>query len=288
MDIARLTPVFDLLDWLLNLGGLALWVNWRAIAHEPSGVPRLSIASTLRRAESRPAHRWIYLVALAALLLLRSLLYWQLGSTAQWMPTLNLGAITLTFRSDLFGRILLYSVASFGLLLFVFHLWLLLLTMVNRRAPETDTHHRLIRTHLGPPARLPLAFQILLPWVAGGLLWWVISFMLVAWGLLPRPLSSNHSLQQAAVIGLCAYLSWKWLLVSVLFVHLINSYVYLGRWAFWQYMSQTGRHLLRPLQWLPLRLGKVDFSPIAGMLFVLIAAQFATRGLHALYRRLPL
>ncbi len=288
MEPARLTPALDLVDWLLNLLGLLLWVNWRAIAREPLGVPRLSIASTLKHTEAKPPQRWIYLAVLAALLLLRPLLYWLLGSALQWMPTLNLGAITLTFRSDYLGRMLLFSLASFALLLLIFHGWLLLLVMLNRRLPDLDSQHRLVRGLLGFPARWPLLLQLLLPFLVGSLLWWIVSLLLVYGGLLPPPASSQHAWQQAAVIGLCAYLTWKWLAVGLLLAHLVHSYVYLGRWPFWQYANQSARPLLRPLHWLPLRLGKVDFTPVAGMILILIAAQFATRGLHSLYRKLPL
>lgn len=287
MELARLTPVFDLFDWMSNLGGLVLWIAWRAIAQESLGVPRLSIASTLRRTEAKPVRRWVYLASLVTLLFLRSILYWQLGGAAQWLPTLNLGAIALTFRSDLFGRILLFSFASFGITLFVFHCWLLLPVMLNRRVTDADAHHRMIRGHLGIVASWPLVVLALLPLLTAGLSWWLASMMLVSAGLLPRPLSSAHAWQQASVIGLCAYLCWKWLIVGVLLGHLVNSYVYLGQWGFWHYLHLTARQLLRPLRWIPLRIGKVDFSPVAGMLLIMVGAQLAVRSLHALYRRLP-
>lgn len=282
-----MTPFFDLLDWILNLGGLFLWIAWRAVGHESLGVPRLSIASTLRRTEAKPARRWVFLGSLFAMLFVRAVLYWQLGGAVQWMPALNFGAVTIVFRSDFFGRILLFSFASFGILLFAFHVWLLLPILVNRRLTEADTYHRLIRGHLGLVARWPLFLQALLPLLLGGAVWWLCSPVLVKAGVMPRPVSSAHAWQQAAVIGLCAYLSLKWWIVVLLLGHLVNSYVFLGRWVFWQYVHTTARQLLAPLRWIPLRLGKVDFAPVAGMLIVMISTQFAVRALHALYRSLP-
>jgi uncharacterized protein YggT (Ycf19 family) len=47
--------------------------------------------------------------------------------------------------------------------------------------------------------------------------------------------------------------------------------------------SQT---LLRPLEKIPLRIGKVDFAPVIGIALVFFIAQFAGIGLHLLYRRL--
>lgn len=287
MELARLTPLFEILDWVLNLGGLLLWIGWRAVANESLGVPRLSIASTLRRAESRPARRWTYFAVLTGGLLLRAVLYWQIGGAIPWMPTISLGAITLTFRSDFFGRILLYSFASYGMTLLIFHVWVLLFVMINRRTTDADNYHRIMRAHLGPMARWPVVIQLLLPWVVGSILWWISARLLVGAKLLPAPASTMHAWQQAAIIGLCTYLSWKWLLIALLLGHLVTSYVYLGRWGFWQYVNQTARLILQPLQWIPLRIAKVDFTPVVGMLLILILSQLATRGLHFLYRRLP-
>ena len=115
-----------LIDFILNLAGLLLWLNWRSIRFDPLGrrMPA-TLIGTLRRAEPRRLRRWHLLAALGGLLLLRAALYWQIGSGVGWAAgKLDLGVIELSFRSDSFGRILLFSILSFGLTLGVFYLWL--------------------------------------------------------------------------------------------------------------------------------------------------------------------
>jgi len=110
----------------------------------------------------------------------------------------------------------------------------------------------------------------------------------VRWQVIPRPTSSLHRLEQAGAIGLGVYLSWKYLIVTMLVIYLINSYVYLGSHPLWNFITVTGRNLLTPLRFLPLRLGKVDFSPILAITLVVVLWQLAGRGLTNLYERLPL
>src|SRR5947207_3128845 len=98
----------SLIDFILNLAGLLLWLNWCSIRFDPllSRSPA-SLTGTLRRAEPHRLRRWHFLLALAALLLFRALIYWQIGSAVAWTPSLPLGAVALCFRSDFFGRALL-------------------------------------------------------------------------------------------------------------------------------------------------------------------------------------
>ena len=84
------------------------------------------------------------------------------------------------------------------------------------------------------------------------------------------------------------YLAWKYLITSLLLLYLLNSYVYLGNHAFWNFLAATARNLLAPLGILPLRLGKIDFAPVLAIAAVLVASRFAERGLTILYRHLPL
>jgi uncharacterized protein YggT (Ycf19 family) len=78
----------------------------------------------------------------------------------------------------------------------------------------------------------------------------------------------------------------KFLLVAVLALHLLNSYVYLGDLPLWSFVNATARSLLRPLQWLPLRAGRVDFAPLLAIAVVLAGAQWSQRGLAQLYQKL--
>ena len=74
-----------LIDFILNLAGLLLWLNWRSVRFDPLGKRTpATLIGTLRRAEPRRLRRWHLLAALGGLLLLRALFYWQIGSAAHW------------------------------------------------------------------------------------------------------------------------------------------------------------------------------------------------------------
>ena len=63
-----------LIDFILNLAGMLLWLNWRSIRFDPlARTTPATLAGTLRRAEPPRMKRWHFLAALAALLLLRGL-----------------------------------------------------------------------------------------------------------------------------------------------------------------------------------------------------------------------
>ena len=89
-------------------------------------------------------------------------------------------------------------------------------------------------------------------------------------------------LAQGAVIGLAVYLALKFLVVGFLGLYLLNSYVYLGDFPFLTFVNATARGLLRPLRRLPLRIGRVDLAPLAGMALAVLAAEWGRRGLDQL------
>jgi uncharacterized protein YggT (Ycf19 family) len=120
------------------------------------------------------------------------------------------------------------------------------------------------------------------------LLWLGVGPLLTQCKIIPPCISARHRLEQCLVIGLGAYLSWKYLIGGALALYLLSNYVFLGRQPFWNFIGMTGRNLLVPLRWLPLRLGKVDFGPLVGIALVFFIAQLAELGLIALYERLPL
>src|SRR5512133_1950749 len=95
-------------DLILNLAGVLLWLNWRAVRFDPlaKSTPA-SLVWTLKPTEAHPWTSRHFLGALGVLLLLRAWLYWQIGSALGWTPSLQLGAIAVSFRSDIFPRILL-------------------------------------------------------------------------------------------------------------------------------------------------------------------------------------
>ena len=70
-----------IIDFILNLAGLLLWLNWRSLRFDPLGKRTpATLIGTLRRAEPRRLRRWHLPAALGGLLLLRAVFYWQIGS----------------------------------------------------------------------------------------------------------------------------------------------------------------------------------------------------------------
>lgn len=278
------------IDFILNLAGLLLWLNWRAgVTRTAALPPTVSLLSTLKQTESHQSNRHSFILGLFGLLVGRTFFYWHIGGATDWTPNLQLGAIALPFRSDLhFGWMLLYSLASYGQAWLVLLFWLLLLSVANGKITDSDPYQRMVRQQLGWLESLPAWLKLLAPLIVGILLWTLCSPLLSKLGLLPLPKSPVHRWEQAGVMGLAALLSWKYLLMGFWLLHLLNSYLYLGNHPFWNFVNATSRNLLSPLSWLPLRLGRVDLAPPVAILLVLGAGEYAPLWLTELYRRLPL
>jgi uncharacterized protein YggT (Ycf19 family) len=100
-------------------------------------------------------------------------------------------------------------------------------------------------------------------------------------------ITRGRLLAQGAIIGVAACLTLKFLIVVFLVLYLLNSYVYLGESALWNFVNATARRFLQPLRGVPLRAGKIDFAPLAGIVMVMLASDAAQRGLRWLYQKLP-
>jgi uncharacterized protein YggT (Ycf19 family) len=263
------------IDFILNIAGLLLWLNWRAIPWRapPSADPQ--------------SPRWFYLLGIGALVFLRALFYWQTGPQFHWLPRIPLGPIVLSFRSDLFTRMLLFSCLSFAASLGIFYACLLLLSWINAPISDADPGQRLVRLHLGWIDHWPNAAKLLLPLLIMVLLWCGLHPLLASLSMVPRPSSPIRLVAQGAVAGLGAYLALRFLLIGVLALYLVNSYVFLGDFVFWKFVNNTARGVLRPLKRLPLRVGRVDLAPALAIALILIAAEFGRRGLGRLYLTLP-
>ncbi|TAL01749.1 MAG: hypothetical protein EPO07_07980, partial [Verrucomicrobia bacterium] len=247
-----------LIDFILNLAGLLLWVNWRTEPFNPqSHMSTRNLMGTLRRADAPRMRRWHYLAGLAALLFFRAVIYRQIGPAIHWTGTADLGAISISFRSDVFGRILLFSVISFGVALMVFYLCLIFLSLMRPSSGEIQPGARFTRQQLGFVESWPRGVRLVLPLIVAATLWWLASWVLTSWEIVPRPVSAAHRFEQSLLVGLGSYLAWKYLIIGALGLHMLNSYVYFGRHPFWNHVNEIARRLLAPLEVLPLRLGKV-------------------------------
>lgn len=273
-------------DFILNLAGLLLWLNWRSVGYDPlrKRTPA-TLMGTLRPATPKKIQRWHLLAIIAGLLLVRGFFYWQIGAalTPIWTGKLDLGVITLSFRSDWFGRILLFSFLSFGRTLGIFYIALLFLSLL--KGPEPI--HRFVRIPFGRVDDWARWQKIILPFVATAVLWLLTDSLLIALQISPPPVSIAQRLEQAGVIATGSYLVWKFPAAAVLGLHLLSSYIYFGKHPFWNYVNVTAETILQPLRKIPLRVGKMDFAPVVGMVLIFLAAEFAGRGLNWLYSRLP-
>lgn len=274
-------------DLILNIAGLLLWLNWRAGNVDPlrKRTPA-TLVGTLRRAEPARMQRWHVPAILGGLVFFRAVFYWLIGSGLGWVGSLNLGVTSLSFRSDQYGhdwfwRILLFSILSFALSLGIMYSWLLLLSLLKGPKPI----HDFVRMQLGRIDSWGGGIRFILPFVVTAVVWWLASWMLAWLHIVPQPVSELRRLEEAAIIGMEGYLIWKFPIAMLLALHLLNSYIYFGRHPVWDYVDATARALLRPLRKIPLRIGRVDFAPVAGIAIVFLVAEFAEPGLRALYER---
>ena len=154
----------NVFDFILNCACLLLWLNWRSRGlAAPVRVTGIALVSTLKRTRSSSSERWVSPAVLVAILFVRAIIYWQAGSALHWTPRLSLQAIVLSFRGDLFSRMLLYSLLGFLQWLAAFYISLLLLAAVNRRDANNDPWPALVRAHLGRAAALPGWLMLLMP-----------------------------------------------------------------------------------------------------------------------------
>lgn len=258
------------IDFILNLAGLLWWLSWRSMRFDPL-VKRspVTLVGTLKQAESRRLKGWQIAGLLCALVGLRSLLYWFIGAPADWTPKINLEFVVIAFRGDSLRADLAFSCLSFVRAFIVLYFWLVALAMINGTPREPDPIQKLVRLHLGRLARWPWPVQVLVPYLATVALWIAVEPLLVSLSVMSPAHSMAHLLEQAALVGLGLLLSLKYLLPAILCLHLIASYIYLGNSPIWDFIAATSTNVTAPLQGLPLRFARLDFTPLAGAVLIL-------------------
>jgi uncharacterized protein YggT (Ycf19 family) len=276
------------LNLILNCAGLLLWLNWwsRGLGNaRPSGI---ALVSTLRRAEPARRDRWMSPAALAALLVLRAILYWQIGPTVHWVPRVSLGAVSITFRSDSLPRVLVFSVLSFAAVFAALYSCVLFMSALNGRPVTGNPWRAFLRALLGPLDHLPAWLKFLLPFLLGAAAWIAVAPVLGTMGVLLPAKSFIHLAEQSLLIGVSAVLVWKIAAGALLVLHVLNSHVYLGNAALWDFITDTTRGLLRPLAAIPLRVGRFDLAPVLVLALIFGTAEFIERWLPKLFGKLPL
>jgi uncharacterized protein YggT (Ycf19 family) len=265
----------DAIDLLLNIAGLLLCVSWRSVRLDPlARSAPVTLAGTLKRTEPPRITGWQLGLTLSCILGLRALIYWLIGGPAEWTPKLNLELIVLPFRIDLFSEALTFSCLSFMRVVAVFYFWLLTLAMINKNGTEPAAIQKAIRLQLGRAAQWSWPVQLVVPFALVMLLWAGLNPVLIGLNLVTPTHSVAHLLEQGSLVGLGLFLSLKYLLPALLLLHLITSYVYLGKNAFWEFVAGTAIRLTGPLRQLPLRFAKLDLSPVVGAVLILCALQW--------------
>ena len=83
--------------------------------------------------------------------------------------------------------------------------------------------------------------KLLLPFVGMFVFWLAAGPLLGVLQVQAPAVSARHLVEQALIIGVGGWLLWQYLLVAVLGLHLVSSYVYLGRAPFWHFVNSTAR-----------------------------------------------
>jgi uncharacterized protein YggT (Ycf19 family) len=272
----RFAGEMALIDLILNLVALLLWWNWLAKHFNPlARTSAASLVGTLRKADTAAPRRWRALASLVALIVFRAIAYWEFGASFHWTPVLQLEVINIPFRSDYLTRMMLFSLLSFILTLGVFYFWMILLSVANASVPDTDPLQKLVRAQIKWLEPWPNFMKLLLPFFIGALFWLTLH-PLLSHMMNEKIKSAAQLFEQAAVIGAATYLSWKYLIVGILLLHLLNSYVYFGNHPFWNFVNATARNFLHPLRWIPLRVGKVDILPLIAVALIFFFTEFLT------------
>ncbi|HEU5123504.1 MAG TPA: hypothetical protein VFW05_05505 [Verrucomicrobiae bacterium] len=273
-----------LIDFILNLAGLLLWLNWRSHRLDPlTHATPATLVGTIKRTRSTKLSRWNFLLAVAGLIFFRAWFYLKIGSAVDWTPRLHLGAVVLPFPmarngQDFFLAALLFSGLSFLRMVLIFYFWLMLVVIINRRVTNPDPVHKFLLLQLGRAAYWPRWLQLIIPLIASAILWLIFYPLLARLGIINWAQSHWHVAGQSAVAGLSLFFSLKYLLPSLLLLHLIESYVYLGNSAFWDFVNTTSRNLLLAQ---PLPAGKLDLIPMLGLILMILIFFFPLpQGIH--------
>lgn len=277
--MALLNLLLDLIALVLLLTGLG--VGNRMPAHRAG-----TLLGNLTLAQSSHARRWPLFAGLATVLFLRPFLYAPLAEVSGWVPEWNPLPASVPFRADFLNRLLVFSLVSFAWTLLQFLSWMLFASALARGTRDPSVWNRFFGDMIGSLSRLPTVVMLLIPPAAGALVWITVSAPLQWMSILPQFRSWQHLGFQAGLIGAGVWISGGWMLCGLLLLRLINTYVYLGTHPFWDFVHQVGGVLVRPLEWLPARIGKLDLTALAGALLIGAATRGAEIGLTELYLRL--
>lgn len=253
-----------LLDFILNLAGLLLWLNWRFLNLARNAPPAggISLAGTLKSTASMRTPAWPYLVALLALLVVRTLAYYTIGSNLRINMVLSFGIVSFSFNPRQVLNMFLFSGLSFATFAAVFYSWLILFSVVNQQVTQPDACLRLVRLHLGRLQRLPVWARVCLPGGVAAISWLLVGRLLEAAGLFPVQSSFQVRGLRSLLLAAYSYLMWAPPLIGLLVLYQLTDYIYMGEAAFWNFVATTGRNVLNLGGAWRLRTTRIDFTPL--------------------------
>ncbi len=273
-----------LLDFILNVAGLLLWLNWRTARLDPMArATARTLLGTLKPAAPVRFRRWPLLAGLGLLLLVRAIFYWELGPALNWNPTLNLGAVVLPFRSGFFGHVLLFSLVSFIRMFVVLYLWIIFLWVVAPTDARENPAAKLLKVYLGRIAHWPAPVQLLAPFLLGALLWVTLEPVLARLGITHPARSVLQLSARAALVGASSYVTLRWLIAFLLLAHFVDMYVYVGKRPALEFGIATAAKLLKPVRKIRPRIGKIDLAPAIGLALIFLTGEALLWVLPRLY-----
>jgi hypothetical protein len=274
-----------IIDLLLNLAALLMWVSWRGIRGGEAAGSAGTILGNLRPAGVRQGNRRHYLWMLGGLLLVRALVYRQVGPSLPWHPVWSLGPATVAFRSDYSLRMFGFSALDFLTMLLFWYTGIAGILAVNRPPGDRDGLTRALRAQSGFLGGLPGGVLLVMVCVMAGLLWAGVGWLAAGQGMVPPLRSGQHLLQQSVLVVVGQLCVLRWWFAAILLLHLLNLYVYVGNHVFWDFIQNTGSHLCRPFSFF--RIGQADLSPIPTVLVCWTIPTMAAAGMPWLKPWLP-
>ncbi|MCS1407500.1 MAG: hypothetical protein M2R45_00658 [Verrucomicrobia subdivision 3 bacterium] len=277
----------EIVNILLNFVGLGLWVGAFVLPRYAVRSSRpLTLLSTLRSETPSGHERFLMVGFLIGLLGLRALGYWNFSTPGALPPSVDFGVLSVSFRLDSLVHMLTYSVSSFVVFIYLYHLWALGLSFTCRHGGRIDSIENLVNQQLGGVAFWHPGWKVLLSVVGGVGLWIVARSILIVIEALPRDWSFFVIVTQSAVVVASLWLSFLIVVIVVLFLHLLHSYVYLGEQAIWVFTDRIAKVYLLPFRRLPLLLGRFDFAPIFGILVFWFLYRLGDWGIRAVLKHL--
>ncbi len=273
-------------DLILNI--LAVWflVSWRMNANmREQGYHHsdLNYATGALVVAGRTSW-WRYLKWMLIIILGRPFLYLWLGNYVHWYAVLKFVAVNVPFPPGNLSRMFLFSISGFLQALLVFYVCLLFLTFWNRDAGVSTSNQmvRCIHMMLGKIVYWPAACRLLLPMIVAIPLWFLYSNILMMCDVLPPQRMFLTIFRESLVMGLAVYVPWFYLMALLIFIHAVSIFN-LGTSPAWSYLHGITEKVLKPLYYLPLKFGKVDFVPVAGLGIVFLLSEYCQSWLMALF-----